>query len=420
MRDYDRIIAEAKNRGRLIREIQTLMDAIREEKNRIGLPDSKDEAPYELLEGDDFLQVLIANEIGLRYERISELMSDGVMIEEWPDLFSKELISPESLPVLEALQKEFELDAFFGTRTNTSSYTLNDYKTALLTPKTLCFKDVVVDQKKGDILFEVTPNTDSEIWLKPFGMYEIQGTFYQDKKPLVIVQGDLHFSPYDLKHMSDESYLIEMDCFSDHDADFASAVIEMANRGEMGLTKASDLYCEGEGESPVAIVKWRTVAEAHGQTNGFDLTNALVDMTSVFEENFTHRVFYTVELLSYAGLPPGKPVKDLKSFLWAISDQENDPLFFVVDPIKLVACLSELHRIPLYMFGTKRRLHGISIEDYTLITAKHHALLSDFIKRKQAKGVEGTEYRMMLLNPATDYDPDDRVGKALVKHQGLG
>lgn len=426
MSSLQHALDEAKERGETLRKIRTLIDFINVEKLRVR--HSGHNRAIGCDEGGALppLDLLIAREIGLHPQIVELLDVHASEFGQHPfdiDFMADDhFIDPDLKPVFDKVkQKLDELDIKDPGYVRPSNdldglLCLENLLIGMIEKRTVYLEDQKVSGIEGDILFEIAKDRSVDGEESPFDMYDLTGRFYVEGEIAATVHGDWHFSSYDLDDLSTDRYVILMDMFSDHDADFASAVGAAIDRGEMSFNSVSELYdedpdtyCSGN------VVKWRSISIEDRFEGTLDPLNAFEHITDALERVFPNLSMHTVEKLAYLNQDEGNgdvSMLEVTRFNTSITDL----LYLQEDEIRLVACASELHRIALLMNGT-RRFADLSIEDSVLKVARQHVLLNDLIKRKQAKSQGSTQYYMCVLNPAKDCDPDRRLGETVLKTQ---
>lgn len=289
----------------------------------------------------------------------------------------------------------------------------------LLEDQTVYFKDVSIGGSQGDLIFEISLDKSGEEE-NPILMYNLIGRFFVSGEQKASVIGDIHtISPdCDLECLSLGDYMVYMDQFSDHDADFASYVARAIDNDDEVICDFDSLYtntyvgrvCTGEIGAGF-VVKWRIIEVEERLKNTPAQDQIFDDMTDCLESNFSMEIAnHIVEKLAYQGLDKDDPYFDSSKVLHC----DEDSLFDEFASLNLVACLSELHRVGLYGPNGSRGLIDQNVDEFRETQMKYHVMLNNFIKRKQEHSTTGKRYLMCNLDHQNDMDPDSRLGRAIL------
>lgn len=432
--DQSEILESAKKKGKGLVAIRRLIEAINDAHAELSesKPNNSWDPRYRYDLDDVPLSLLVAKEIGLVDDIFEVEVDVEVDAEEfettkfgnldfpmdWDFMDTDVFIKPEFKKVYEKVKPVYLEEVKWISDDTERADCLEDMIKVWLHRQTFYFKDVTVSGKTGNLIFSASKDY-GEDESNPIEMYNLHGIFFVDDKPVATVIGDIHYVPTGGVGLEPSlgDYMVYMDEFSDHDADFAAFIVKEIADNELGLECLTDLYYE-EGEGNSLVVKWRGVQIDDDMTGLISEAQAFDDMTDIFEENFGLIALNTVEKLAYQGMDQDSP--DFDEEMVDVFPEYVDP-FNETANLGMVACVSEIHRIGLYMNGVRGIAEG-TIEDFILKSAKYHVMLNEFINRKKGRvrqgllHAEGTEYVMAVLNPNRDSNPDLRLGQVINGH----
>lgn len=297
--------------------------------------------------------------------------------------------------------------------------TVEEVIAKLLHNQTVYFKNVEVAGRHGDLIFQISKDISGEEE-SPILMYNLTGRFFVNEKEVATVLGDIHtLDPHcRTESLSLGDYMVFMDQFSDHDADFASCIARAIRNDDDAIFDFDSLYRNDYADKTLTgdigtgfVVKWRVIEVEENLKDTPTQDQIFDDMTDWFESNFDMEISnHVVEKLAYQDLDKDDPNFDPSK----ITDCDEDGVFDQFVSLNLVACLSELHRVGLYASGGPRMLIDQSVDEFREKQAKYHVMLNSFIKRKQEHSKTGIRYLMCNLDTKNDMDPDFRLGSAIL------
>ena len=406
----------AHQRGVKARKIRDIKDLIAETKLLMDMdPEVSD---YEGMAESYWIDLLIAHEIGLS-DDAEEMMDERFQNNEPVKLLEDDFYyAPSVRPLFNHLKEQLQASAKDFGDGFCYRPTLSQMIAYYLASRTVYLQNVDFNGEPCDALFFIRQfGIGGEFDDVPFDMYIVKATMFVDGAEVGSVQGDLHFSQYQLNKMSESEYVLSMDRFSDRDADFASCMVGALNNAYFPLNSLPEVYGLNSSQMAFkAVLRWVSGSLTEdGKTRGIALPELLSALSDFVVANTENLILASTESPGYGCLPFDdqewpEDWDHVMEKICAISEEEDNP----IPPIEigLIACVSELARIP-WLKQLPDDSGDFDLQGKIDSIKQNHDLFSKFIALKQAEPDPVTPeatYLMLSLDEDRDPDPDIRMG----------